>query len=82
MEEFKQNDQQYQNPNPTSKAWLGVLLELFTGLIGLIIGLLLYKDGSYERKTFIKGWLITFFVCLGVGLLIGIIYYVSILASL
>lgn len=54
---------------------MGVLLGLFAGLIGLVIGLLLYKDGTYERKTFIKGWLWTFIIAAVVGTIIGIVFY-------
>ena len=65
MEE--QNNNQYSDNNTNnvqnqgntnggaSKVGIGVLCG-FIGLIGLIIGLLLYKDGSLERKTFLKGW--------------------------
>ena len=31
-------------------------MSIFLGLIGLVIGLLIYVDG-YERSTFISGWL-------------------------
>lgn len=50
-----------------SKLGIGMLLFLF-GIIGLIVGLLLYPvpQCEYERKTFIKGWLI------GLGVLIGL----------
>ena len=40
-----------------SKKGVGILLCMFLGLLGLIIGVLLYPSGSYERTTFIKGWL-------------------------
>lgn len=45
------------------KTGMGVLFALLLGVIGLIIGICLYKDGTVARKTFIKGWLITFGVC-------------------
>lgn len=43
-----------------SKTVVGVLMALFLGLIGLIIGLLLYPSYTVERDTFIKGWVSTF----------------------
>lgn len=43
-----------------SKTFSGVILALFLGFIGLLIGIGLYDEGSYERKTFMKGWSTTF----------------------
>ena len=45
-----------------SKTGLGVVLCLFLGLLGLIIGVCMYPSGSYERQTFVKGWLTTLVV--------------------
>lgn len=42
----------------------GILLCLFLGLIGLIIGIAIYPFGSVERKTFIKGWLEAYIACI------------------
>ncbi len=90
MEE--QNNNQYSDNNTnnvqnqgntnggTSKVGIGVLCG-FIGLIGLIIGLLLYKDGSLERKTFLKGWLWCFFVSLAVYVVIVIILYATVLSA-
>ena len=61
----------------TPKTGLGVLLALFLGIIGLIIGLCLYPADSVERKTFMKGWGITFAV--SVALLV--ILYITVFAS-
>lgn len=58
-----------------SKTAIGVLCGLFLGIIGLIIGLLLYKDGSFERQTFIKGWVASFVIAIAIGLLVGLIFY-------
>ena len=57
-----------------SKTGIGVLCGLFLGLIGLIIGLCLYKEGTIARKTFMKGWGITF----GISIAIVVIFYVFI----
>lgn len=58
-----------------SKTAIGVLCGLFLGLIGLIIGLLLYKEGTYERQTFMKAWIISFVSCIIVGVVIGVIVF-------
>ncbi len=57
-----------------SKTAIGIILELFLGILGLIIGLLLYKDGTTERSTFLKGWLIGLAVSIVLGLIIYGIY--------
>ena len=55
------------------KTTIGVLLSFFLGILGLIIGLLLYPSESYERKTFLSGWTKTFVVVLIVSVVIAII---------
>ena len=55
------------------KTGIGVLLGLFLGLIGLIIGLLLYPSGTLRRETFIRGW-VGAFIC---SIVIGVIIYVA-----
>ena len=57
-----------------SKTGMGVLLGIFLGIIGLIIGLCLYPANSEERRTFLKGWGITF----AISIVISIILYASI----
>ena len=58
------------------KTGIGVVMGLFLGLIGLIIGICLYKEGTIARKTFIKSWVITYVVVIVVSVVIGIISYV------
>lgn len=58
-----------------SKAGMGVLLGLFLGLIGLVIGLCIYPDNTVSRQTFIKAWAITFGVSVGVSILLSIVYF-------
>lgn len=65
------------NTNPitntdTPKTGMGVLLA-FVGLIGLIIGLVIYPTGTVARHTFLKGFWITIGVFFGVGFLIGLL---------
>lgn len=67
------------NPNTVeelsgeSKKTMGVLMGIFLGIIGLIVGICMFPENSYERKTFIKGWGIAFAICVGVGVLIYIL---------
>lgn len=58
------------------KTGVGILLGLFLGIIGLIIGLCLYKEGTIARKSFLKAWGITFSIAMAISL-IGIIISVS-----
>ena len=53
------------------KTVVGVLLSIFLGLIGLVIGLLMY-DG-YSRETFLKGWLKAFLWCLVIGIVLAVV---------
>ena len=71
------NSYSYQsNTNSTgeSKTAIGVLLSLFLGLIGLIIGLLLYPTGSTERQTFLSGWIKCFVVQIIIGFILGLLF--------
>ena len=65
------------NPNDElkSKKGIGIVMGLFLGLIGLIIGLLLYPNETVERQTFIKGWLTAFLIGIGISVLFVIIYF-------
>ena len=72
-----EKSQEYDEP----KTGIGVLLGLFLGVIGLIIGICIYPEGTVARKTFIKAWGITFGVTAAVVvILIPIIYYVAMVA--
>lgn len=53
---------------------LGVLLGMFLGVIGLIIGMCMYESDSVERKTFTKGWVIGFIITL-CGSIVGTVLY-------
>lgn len=63
-----------------SKKGIGILCG-FLGIIGLIIGLVCYKNKNleYEWKTFIKAWMWTFFILLGISIIAIVIYYVAFL---
>ena len=58
------NSEEYDVP----KTGMGVLFSLLLGLIGLLIGILLYPSNTIARKTFIKGWVITFAICCAVAI--------------
>ena len=60
-----------------SKTGIGVLLGLFLGIIGLVIGICLYPTGTIARKTFLKAWGITFGICVAVI----IIFYIIVIAA-
>jgi len=56
-----------------SKKGMGVLLGLFLGIIGLIIGICIYPANTTARSTFIKGWGIAFAISVGFSVLLSII---------
>ena len=56
--------------NNNSKTCLGVVMAIFLGVIGLIIGICLYSSGTIARKTFVKGWIWTFAIGFSVALII------------
>lgn len=62
-----------------SKTWIGVLLGLFLGIIGLIIGLCIYPNNSLERSSFIKGWSITFVITIILSIIVYFACYTYIL---
>lgn len=64
LREYEQR-REYNEP----KTGIGILMGLFLGIIGLIIGICLYPDGTVARRTFMKAWGITFAVCAGIGII-------------
>ena len=70
----QQPGQPYGQPVQESRVGIGVICALFLGLIGLLVGYLIFKDKDYEWKTFLKGWMWTFFICLGVSIVMCILY--------
>lgn len=52
-----------------SQKGLGVILSLFLGLIGLIIGLFSFPSGTNDRKTFMSGWWTGLFIKVIVSLI-------------
>ncbi len=66
----------------TAKTGMGILLALLLGVIGLVIGILLYPTGTYARSSFIKAWGITFGISIGVSILLSVFYVIFVFAIL
>lgn len=66
----------YNPENQTSKTIVGFILGLFLGLIGLVIGILMYPSDTLARKTFLKGWLISFALGVIVSIFFSVLYVV------
>ena len=66
-----QNQSVSNQQNKASKVGIGVALGLL-GLIGLVIGLVLYND-EFEKKTFLKGWIIAFVIEIILGIILGVV---------
>lgn len=60
----------------TSKTGIGILLALFLQLLGLVIGLVMYPEDTVARKTFLKAWIITECVIVGIGILAYVIFII------
>ena len=70
QQNYQQNTSQQNHSTNThneSKTAIGVVMGLFLGVIGLVIGILMYPEGTVARKTFLKAWLITYLVGIGVA---------------
>ena len=68
------NTNNIQQPQqPESKTLIGALCGVFLGLVGLIIGLLLFKENTMERQTFIKGWIWAFIISAAVSMVLCIV---------
>ncbi|MBO5304818.1 MAG: zinc ribbon domain-containing protein [Clostridia bacterium] len=64
----------YHGRTGESKQGMGVVFGLFLSILGLIIGVCMYSDGTFERSTFMKGWGIGFGISIAIGVISGIIY--------
>ena len=56
------------------KTLMGVMMSLFLGILGLIIGVLMYPEGTVARKTFVKAWVTT--------LVVTVVIYVALFVML
>ena len=52
----------------------GICFCLFLGLFGLALGLGIFPTKTYARKTFLRAWLNTFLIMLGVAVFFLITY--------
>ena len=59
---------QYDVGHYQSKSAVGVLMCLFLGLLGLLIGCLIYS--GYEKESFLRAWVKTFVITLIVGVVL------------
>ena len=62
-----------------SKAGIGVVMALFLGIIGFVIGLFIFDHNSYEWKTFSKGFWITYIITTIISIILFILFYGRIL---
>ncbi len=78
------NLNQNKNVGGESKAGIGVLCALLLGLIGLLIGYLLYKDRKleYEWQTFLKAWIWTYVIEIAIAILIFSFYLFALNSSI
>lgn len=60
----------------------GIALSIVLGLFGFIIGLFIYPFRSYERKTFIKGWLKGLEIVIVISIVISIVVFYTELSIL
>lgn len=75
MEENKQSVQNSQSwAQGSSRAGIGVVCAIFLGLFGLLI-MLCWPAGSYERRTFVKGWLWAFFIMLALEIIMACVVF-------
>lgn len=59
------------------KVFMGVLMAMVLDVWGLLLGLLMYPNGSFARKSFIKYWVVTIVVKIVVEIVISVIIYVT-----
>ena len=55
------------------KTSTGVWFCLLLGILGLIIGLFMYREGTYDRSSFLSGWTKTLIVVVIIEVVITII---------
>ena len=55
----------------------GALSAFLLGIIGLVIGLVVYPSGTEARKTFLTGWITTFISLTVIYTIISIIMYLK-----
>ena len=69
----KRIEEKYTEP----KNVIGLLMGIFLGFLGLLIGVVLYPFGSNSRDTFVKSWTIGFVSSIAIGAVLGLIIGVA-----
>ena len=59
----------------TPKTLIGVLCGWFLGILGVLVGLLAYKEGTIARKSFMKAWGITIGISMVISIVVSIVAY-------
>lgn len=81
IEKNKPNTPPTQPPEiDEEKTGVGIAMGLFLGVIGLIIGICLYKEGTIARKSFLKAWAISF-VIMAIVAVVAYIIYVNVMVD-
>ena len=57
----------------TSKWNLGFWLGIVLNVIALLIGLLVFKKDTYERESFVRGWVKAIIMIAVIGVIVGVI---------
>ena len=71
----QQEQNKKKNKSYGSKAGIGFVCAFFLGILGLIIGLIIYKDDTDDRNSFLKGWGWTFGITIILSIIFFAIYY-------
>ena len=69
---YKPVEQPVERSN-NSKLLLGIIMSIIFGLLGLIIGLLLYPANTEERETFLRGWLIGLLISFCIAVIFAVV---------
>lgn len=72
--EIEPNNQENEIKINSSKTGVGVLSG-FIGLIGLLIGFIIYHENTYERRTFLNGWLWCFIIMTVLEIILFVVIY-------
>ena len=68
----------YVNPkNEEPRVFAGVLAAMVFGVLGLIVGMFMYPNGSYARKSFTNAWLTTVIVKIAIEVVLSVIIYIT-----
>ena len=64
------------NSETNDRVGLGMIAGFLLGIMGLFAGAFYFWENVYERKTFIKGWIVGFIISLVlIVVIISLIYF-------